>query len=78
MKISKKDQLYFKRMLVTLFRPCLCDNRHTKRYHYFIIDSGAAIELWRRDERISSYCKLEQCYVTKTSPARKQGEYWKF
>lgn len=41
MKISKKGQLYFKRMLVT-------------------------------------YCKLEQCYVTKTSPARKQGEYWKF
>ena len=78
MKISKKDQLYFKRLLVTLFRPCLCSNAHTKRYHYFVIDTGATIELWRRDETISSYCKLEQCYVVPTTKTRRQGEYWKF
>ena len=78
MKISKKDSLYFKRMLMTLFRPCLCSNVHTKRYHYFIIDPGATIELWRRDETISSYCKLEQCYVVPTTKTRRQGEYWKF
>lgn len=80
-KLSKKDSLYYERLLVRMFRPCYaCKTLWTKKYHYWIEDNGSSLSLWRSDWSKPRSLKypLERLITIPTASSRKQGQYWRF